>query len=85
MSVAATDDGTKEQNNVLSKYVSLGKLGEGTYGVVYKARHKENQKIVALKKVRLLCVTLIYFCDGNEQMLCLTVACIWFMASLSGD
>ena len=29
------------------------KLGEGTYGVVFKARDKETDSIVALKKIRL--------------------------------
>ncbi|CAM9477160.1 unnamed protein product [Phaeothamnion confervicola] len=30
-----------------------GNLGEGTYGVVYKARDKETDEIVALKRIRL--------------------------------
>ena len=29
------------------------KLGEGTYGVVFKARDRETDNIVALKKIRL--------------------------------
>eukprot|EP01111_Echinosteliopsis_oligospora_P011451 TRINITY_DN3789_c0_g1_i1.p1 TRINITY_DN3789_c0_g1~~TRINITY_DN3789_c0_g1_i1.p1 ORF type:complete len:301 (-),score=70.99 TRINITY_DN3789_c0_g1_i1:166-1068(-) len=40
-------------SNILSKYQKLEKLGEGTYGVVYKAKEKETEKIVALKKMRL--------------------------------
>ena len=31
----------------------LEKIGEGTYGVVYKARIKDTGKLVALKKIRL--------------------------------
>ena len=31
----------------------LEKIGEGTYGVVYKAYYKESGKTVALKKIRL--------------------------------
>ena len=30
-----------------------GTMGEGTYGVVYKARDKERDEIVALKRIRL--------------------------------
>lgn len=30
-----------------------GKLGEGTYGTVYKAVDKQTQQIVALKKIKL--------------------------------
>ncbi len=37
----------------IDKYQRLDKLGEGTYGVVYKCRNRENQDIVALKKIRL--------------------------------
>jgi cyclin-dependent kinase len=36
------------------KYEKLDKVGEGTYGVVYKALDKTTKDIVALKKIRLL-------------------------------
>lgn len=36
-----------------TKYEKLEKVGEGTYGVVYKARDRETNEIVALKKTRL--------------------------------
>ena len=37
----------------MEDYQRIEKLGEGTYGVVYKARHKTTGKLVAMKKIRL--------------------------------
>ncbi len=37
----------------MEDYDKLEKIGEGTYGVVYKARNKKTGKLVALKKIRL--------------------------------
>jgi serine/threonine protein kinase len=37
----------------LNKYAKLEKIGEGTYGLVYKARDKVTNQLVALKKIRL--------------------------------
>lgn len=34
-------------------FTKIEKIGEGTYGVVYKGRHKKTGKIVAMKKIRL--------------------------------
>ena len=36
-----------------SKYIRTSKLGEGTYGVVYRAKDQKGQEIYALKKIRL--------------------------------
>jgi cyclin-dependent kinase len=36
-----------------NKYTKTSKLGEGTYGVVYKAKDQKGQEIYALKKIRL--------------------------------
>lgn len=35
------------------KYQKVEKIGEGTYGVVYKAKNRVNGELVALKKIRL--------------------------------
>ena len=39
-------------------YNKLKKIGDGTYGVVYKAKHRKTNKIVALKKI---------YCEGNQS------------------
>ena len=55
-----TEDATKAQPrkfvqeaSQLEKYERIDKLGEGTYGVVYKCRDVKTGEIVALKKIRL--------------------------------
>lgn len=37
----------------MDKYEKVEKIGEGTYGVVYKARDRLNGRMIALKKIRL--------------------------------
>jgi len=37
----------------MEKYTKIEKLGEGTYGIVYKAKNREAGEIVALKRIRL--------------------------------
>lgn len=37
----------------MDAFRKVEKIGEGTYGVVYKAKNKETGQIVALKKIRL--------------------------------
>lgn len=37
----------------MDKYSKINKLGEGTYGVVYKAQNRETGEVVALKRIRL--------------------------------
>lgn len=38
---------------VMEDYMKIEKIGEGTYGVVYKGKNKKTGQIVALKKIRL--------------------------------
>jgi cyclin-dependent kinase 2 len=37
----------------MDNFQKIEKIGEGTYGVVYKARDKITNQLVALKKIRL--------------------------------
>ena len=37
----------------VAEYEKLGKVGEGTYGEVFKARHRVTGEMVALKKIRM--------------------------------
>uniref|UniRef100_A0A915ENP8 Protein kinase domain-containing protein n=1 Tax=Ditylenchus dipsaci TaxID=166011 RepID=A0A915ENP8_9BILA len=42
-------------HKMLDKYEKLGKIGEGSYGVVFKCRNRDNGQIVAIKKeIRML-------------------------------
>lgn len=34
----------------MERYERLGKLGEGSYGMVFKCRNRENGQVVAIKK-----------------------------------
>lgn len=38
--------------DAVSEYEKLHRIGEGTYGVVYKARERKTGEVVALKKIR---------------------------------
>lgn len=37
----------------MDNFQKVEKIGEGTYGVVYKAKNKSTGEVVALKKIRL--------------------------------
>jgi len=37
----------------MENFDRIEKVGEGTYGVVYKAKEKDTGRMVALKKIRL--------------------------------
>jgi cyclin-dependent kinase len=37
----------------MEKYIKLDKIGEGTYGIVYKGKNRKTGEVVALKNIRL--------------------------------
>lgn len=43
----------REGKERMERYQKLEKVGEGTYGIVYKAKDRMTGEIVALKKIRL--------------------------------
>ncbi|XP_054989780.1 cyclin-dependent kinase 3 isoform X2 [Sorex araneus] len=43
----------RQQAPAMDVFQKVEKIGEGTYGVVYKARHRDTGRLVALKKIRL--------------------------------
>ena len=49
----STDNALTKPIKGLDKYKKIEKLGEGTYGVVYKAQNLETGEMVAIKKIRL--------------------------------
>lgn len=51
LSVPEVIDDTKREGS--GRYEKIEKLGEGTYGIVYKARDNLKGEIVAIKKIRL--------------------------------
>ena len=48
-------------DNRITKFEKLEKLGEGTYGKVYKARDKDRNELVALKKMSFEVIFLLFF------------------------
>lgn len=51
LTLSDTDFATN--SNKLEQFVKLRVAGEGTYGIVYKAKDKVTGKFVALKKIKL--------------------------------
>jgi hypothetical protein len=43
----------KTNKSTMERYQKMEKIGEGTYGVVYKAKDRVSGEIIALKKIRL--------------------------------
>jgi serine/threonine protein kinase len=52
----------------MQKYEKLEKIGEGTYGTVFKGRNRETMEIVALKRVRLGKRMKIVFGVGEKEI-----------------
>ena len=44
------------EKHILIKYEIIQKLGKGAYGVVWKAKDRKSQKVLAIKKVFFKCL-----------------------------
>ncbi|XP_023229322.1 cyclin-dependent kinase 1-like [Centruroides sculpturatus] len=44
---------TEKKRLKMDDYIKVEKIGEGTYGVVYKGKNRKTGRLVALKKIRL--------------------------------
>ncbi|XP_019673837.1 cyclin-dependent kinase 3 isoform X1 [Felis catus] len=55
MNLPLLEQAVREQRSsaAMDVFQKVEKIGEGTYGVVYKAKNKETGQLVALKKIRL--------------------------------
>lgn len=53
MNEGRTDGNCEFTGKTLQDYEKMGRIGEGTYGVVYRARDRKTNEICALKKVRM--------------------------------
>lgn len=53
MSAPSTGPPPRRVPASMDNFEKVEKIGEGTYGVVYKARNRTNDEIVALKRIRL--------------------------------
>ena len=42
------------EHHIIKRFEILQKLGKGAYGVVWKARDKRSNKLIALKKVHII-------------------------------
>lgn len=70
----------------MENYEKIEKIGEGTYGKVYKARDKTTGKLVALKKTRLevrslpllRCVNdMVMLQQLQQHHLAARIQCVW--------
>lgn len=64
----------------MDKYQRIEKLGEGTYGIVYKAQKKDTGEIVALKRIRLDNEEEVFLCCKilNSCIVCISIYLLSF-------
>ncbi|XP_055346237.1 cyclin-dependent kinase 10-like [Paramacrobiotus metropolitanus] len=55
----------------VSEFIKLNRIGEGTYGVVYRARDSKSDEIVALKKMRMESDKCGIPISGLREIMCL--------------
>lgn len=58
------------ESELLNKFEKLVKIGEGTYGKVFKARDRRTGELVALKKTNLELMKRVYHRQRYAKFLC---------------
>jgi serine/threonine protein kinase len=50
----AKEENKKEELEIYKKYEKIEKIGQGAFGIIYKARNRETKELVAIKEIPLI-------------------------------
>ena len=72
-SLTEETQGSEADGDHLSEFEKLNRIGEGTYGIVYRARDTKTGEIVALKKMRMEREKVSWLLIGCQHKYCLLI------------